>query len=180
MAIKTVSVTYMLWMLVFELNVGVIHLEEPGKAVRFQEPWEKEARASWCADQTQEARVASGSVAIFAPCPFSVPDGRLPSLWAPLTPPKPAHPAVTHWTPQDFQCHSPKTVSNPERIFCPLWLLTVLKVTFLRAQSHGWPLLCLLEGIHILSQITNPTLKDISRLVEFQASVTRQGFFRKE
>lgn len=33
-------------MLVFELNVGVIHLEEPGKAVRFQEPWEKEARAS--------------------------------------------------------------------------------------------------------------------------------------
>jgi hypothetical protein len=46
MAIKTVSVTYMLWMLVFELNVGVIHLEEPGKAVRFQEPWEEEARAS--------------------------------------------------------------------------------------------------------------------------------------
>ena len=42
------------------------------------------------------------------PCPFSGPDGRLPSLWAPLTPPKPAHPAVTHWTPQDFQCHSPK------------------------------------------------------------------------
>jgi hypothetical protein len=31
-----------------------------------------------------------------------------------------------------------------------------------------------------LSQTTNPTLKDISRLVEFQASVTRQGFFRKE
>jgi hypothetical protein len=36
----------MLWMLVFELNVGVIHPEEPGKAVRFQEPWEEEARAS--------------------------------------------------------------------------------------------------------------------------------------
>ena len=114
------------------------------------------------------------------PCPFSGPDGRLPSLWAPLTPPKPAHPAVTHWTPQDFQCHSPKTVSNPERIFCPLWLLTVLKVTFLRAQSHGWPLLCLLEGIRILSQTTNPTLKDISPMVELEASVTRQGFFRKE
>lgn len=38
------------------------------------------------------------------PCPFSGPDGWLPSLWAPLTPPKPAHPVVTQGTPQDFQC----------------------------------------------------------------------------
>ena len=57
-----------------------------------------------------------------APCPFSGPDGRLPSVWAPLTPPKPAHAVVTHWTAQDLQCHSPKAVCNPERIFCPLWL----------------------------------------------------------
>lgn len=60
----------MLWMLVFELNVGVIHPEEPGKAVRFQQPWEEEVRASGFADQTQEARVASGSVALFGPLPI--------------------------------------------------------------------------------------------------------------
>lgn len=61
----------MLWMLVFELNVGVIHPEEPGKAVRVQQPREEEeVRASRFADQTQEARVASGSVAVFAPLPI--------------------------------------------------------------------------------------------------------------
>lgn len=59
------------WMLVFELNVGVIHPEEPGKAVRVQQPpEEEEVRASRFADQTQEARVASVSVAVFAPLPI--------------------------------------------------------------------------------------------------------------
>lgn len=60
----------MLWVLVFESNVGVIHPEEPGKAVRAQQPREEEVRASRFADQTQEARVASGSVAVFATLPI--------------------------------------------------------------------------------------------------------------
>ena len=102
----------------------------------------EEVRAFQFADQTQESRVASGNVAIFAFLPSCPLFQALMTASSSLSSPHPIQTGSHSRHRQDFQCHSPKAVSNPEQIFCPIWLLIALKfmvTLLLRAQSPSLP-----------------------------------------